>query len=184
MLDDTPVYVAAIVLHPGQGWRYLELKWTTQKQRAWLQGAREAVQSLWEDVYKFTDSDLNQAPAHLSSSSSSETDDLATFMNPTNFYNTMTTRDEYAEYCRLDPTPCKRPLEWWGARREEYPRLSKMAFDLLSIPLMSAECERVFSVTKRFIPSDRNRLKDDVIEAMSCLKHWYKADHAKEAENE
>jgi hypothetical protein len=49
---------------------------------------------------------------------------------------------------------------------------------------MSAECERIFFFTKRFIPSDRNRLKDDVIEAMSCLKYWYKADHAKEAENE
>jgi hAT family C-terminal dimerisation region len=59
-----------------------------------------------------------------------------------------------------------------------------MAFDLLSISLMSAECERIFSFTKRFIPSDRNRLKDDVIEAMSYLKHWYKANHVKEAENE
>jgi hAT family C-terminal dimerisation region len=55
-----------------------------------------------------------------------------------------------------------------------------MAFDLLSIPLMSAECERVFSFTKRFIFSDRNRLKDDVIEAMSCLKYWYKADETEE----
>jgi hypothetical protein len=44
-----------------------------------------------------------------------------------------------------------------------------MAFNLLSILLMSAECERVFSFTKRFIFSNRNRLKDDVIEAMSCL---------------
>jgi hypothetical protein len=26
MLDDTPVYVAAIILHPGQRWLYLELK--------------------------------------------------------------------------------------------------------------------------------------------------------------
>jgi hypothetical protein len=42
--------------------------------------------------------------------------------------------------------------------------------------------ERIFSVTKRFIPSDRNRLKDDIIEAMSSLKHWYKADTAMEAE--
>ena len=142
------------------------------------------MQSLWEDVYKFTDSDLNQAPAYPSSSSSSETDDLAIFINPTNFYDTITIRDEYAKYCRLNLIPCKRPLEWWEARREEYSRLSKMAFDLLSIPLMSAECERIFSFTKRFIPSDRNRLKDDVIEAMSCLKYWYKTDHAKEAENE
>jgi non-ribosomal peptide synthetase component F len=111
MLNDTPVYAAAIVLHPGQGWRYLELKWTTQKQRAWLQGTREAMQLLWENDYKFTDSDLNQAPAYHSSSSFSEIDDLTTFMNPTNFYNTITTRDEYAEYCRLDPTLYKRPLE-------------------------------------------------------------------------
>jgi hypothetical protein len=43
---------------------------------------------------------------------------------------------------------------------------------------MSAECERIFSFTKRFIPSDRNKLKDDVIEAISCLKHWYMADEA------
>jgi hypothetical protein len=28
-----------------------------------------------------------------------------------------------------------------------------MTFDLLSIPLMSAECERIFSMTKRFIES-------------------------------
>ena len=45
---------------------------------------------------------------------------------------------------------------------------------------MSAECERIFSFSKRFISSDRNRLKDDIIEAMSCLKHWYQADEAEE----
>jgi hypothetical protein len=59
-----------------------------------------------------------------------------------------------------------------------------MAFDLLSILLILAECERIFFFTKRFIFSDRNRLKNDVIEAMSYLKHWYKADYAKKAENE
>ena len=31
-------------------------------------------------------------------------------------------------------------------------------------------------MSRRFISNDRNKLKDDVIEAMSCLKHWYKAD--------
>jgi hypothetical protein len=53
-----------------------------------------------------------------------------------------------------------------------------MAFDLLSILLISAEYERIFSFIKRFILSDRNRLKDDVIEIMSCLKHWYKINKA------
>lgn len=39
MLDETPVYAAAIVLHPGQGWRSLEEKWTSTKQKEWLKTA-------------------------------------------------------------------------------------------------------------------------------------------------
>ena len=59
-----------------------------------------------------------------------------------------------------------------------YPYLSRMAFDLLSIPLISAECERIFSRAKRFVPSERNRLKDDIIEAISYLKYWFAAEDA------
>jgi hypothetical protein len=44
--------------------------------------------------------------------------------------------------------------------------MAQMAFDLLSIPAMSAECERVFSQTKLLITDQRNRLSDDSIEAV------------------
>jgi hypothetical protein len=183
MLDETPVYAAAVVLHPGQGWRYLEEKWTSPAQKEWLKTAKKAVRTLWEDFYKI---DSTQASTQLSprlhSSSSSEPDSLDNFMNPAGFYTARPVRDEYAEYCLFRPSVCKRPLEWWGARREDFPQLSKMAFDLLLIPLMSAECERIFSVTKRFIPPDRNRLRDDIIEAMSSLKHWFTMDKMKKTE--
>lgn len=52
MLDDTLVYAAAIVLLPGQGWRYLEEMWTTDKQKQWLESAKTAVETLWNDDYK------------------------------------------------------------------------------------------------------------------------------------
>jgi hypothetical protein len=39
-----------------------------------------------------------------------------------------------------------------------------MALDLLSIPAMSAEVERVFSSVKRLLTSDRNRMNKDSIE--------------------
>jgi hypothetical protein len=83
----------------------------------------------------------------------------------------------------MAPVPCEKPLEWWGARREEYPRLSRLAFDLLSIPLMSAECERVFSAAKRFVTDERNKLREDILEAMIVLRAQYKAEEseAKEA---
>jgi hypothetical protein len=38
---------------------------------------------------------------------------------------------------------------------------------------MSAECERVFSSTKKLITPERNRLHEQIIEASECLKNWW-----------
>src|SRR5271154_4881598 len=53
--------------------------------------------------------------------------------------------------------------------------VQQMAYDQLSIPVMSAECERVFSDTKLTISPNRNRLKEDIIEATECLVQWTRA---------
>jgi hypothetical protein len=53
--------------------------------------------------------------------------------------------------------------------------VQQMAYDHLSIPAMSAECERVFSDTKLTISPNRNRLKEDIIEATECLVQWTRA---------
>jgi hAT family C-terminal dimerisation region len=44
-----------------------------------------------------------------------------------------------------------------------------MAFDILSIPAISAEIEHVFSRVKLTISLSRNRLSEDIIEATECL---------------
>ena len=51
--------------------------------------------------------------------------------------------------------------------------ISLWALDTLSIPAMSAECERVFSSAKKLITLERNALADDTIEACKCLKVWW-----------
>jgi len=38
-----------------------------------------------------------------------------------------------------------RVRNWWLDRKKEFPTLSRMALDLLAVPSMSAEVERVFS---------------------------------------
>jgi hypothetical protein len=55
-----------------------------------------------------------------------------------------------------------------------YPNLSKLALDILSIPAMSAEVERLFSATKLTITDLRTRLGLNMVEALLCLKSWYK----------
>ena len=50
-----------------------------------------------------------------------------------------------------------------------------MAFDVLSIPAMSSECERIFSSTKILLSDRRARMKEDIIEASECLRAWFRA---------
>ena len=53
-----------------------------------------------------------------------------------------------------------------------FPSLSRIAFDMLSVPAMSAECEREFSSAKLLISDPRNRLSEELIEASECLWSW------------
>jgi hypothetical protein len=84
--------------------------------------------------------------------------------------------DELAEYTAIRVENVDNVLEWWRSQRVRWPNLAQMALDLFSIPAIAAECERVFSQTKLFITDQRNRLSDDIVEAVECLKHWYKAE--------
>lgn len=62
------------------------------------------------------------------------------------------------------------PLRWWRDRRQDFPLLSQMAIDVLSVPAMSAECERVFSQGKLTITSQRHGMKGATLDVLLCLK--------------
>ena len=50
-----------------------------------------------------------------------------------------------------------------------------MAIDILSIPLMSDEPERVFSRARRTVSWDRGQMEPETIKIRECLKHWKKS---------
>jgi len=52
-----------------------------------------------------------------------------------------------------------------------------MAFDILTIPGMSAECERAFSQAKLLITDSRNHLLPPTVQACECLKQWIRRGH-------
>jgi hypothetical protein len=47
-----------------------------------------------------------------------------------------------------------------------------MAIDILSIPPMSDEPERVFSGARRIVSWDKGQIELETIEMRECLKHW------------
>ena len=45
LMDLTPVYAAAVVLHPGRRWRYFEMRWIAPHQIEWLNAAKAYVKT-------------------------------------------------------------------------------------------------------------------------------------------
>ena len=86
--------------------------------------------------------------------------------------------DEYEQWQRdIDNSDAfvTDPYEYWHTRRLKYPRLSRMALDLLTVPPMSAECERLFSTTGRMVTKVRNRLDASTIGLCQTLRSWLRA---------
>jgi hypothetical protein len=100
-------------------------------------------------------------------------------------YAKMQTHNMHSEFQRFIDSPVDSigftasytVLDWWlePCQRRTYPRLYRMAVEILSAPAMSAEAERVFSRARRTITFDREKLKAGTRESVSqkeCLKSW------------
>lgn len=57
-------------------------------------------------------------------------------------------------------------MKWWAERRTEFLCLSRLALDILAVPAMTVNCERVFSIAKLTIMRQRHRLPGVTIEMM------------------
>ncbi|KAL8153589.1 hypothetical protein V2J09_011349 [Rumex salicifolius] len=63
-------------------------------------------------------------------------------------------------------------LDWWKVNKVRYPTLSKMAADLLSMPLATVPRDSVFDTVSKKVDSFRGPLKPEAIEAFACAKDW------------
>lgn len=63
-------------------------------------------------------------------------------------------------------------LGWWRQNRSKYPILSKMAVDILSIPVSTVAADDVFDTSNRKVDSHRSNLKPETLEALICTKDW------------
>jgi hAT family C-terminal dimerisation region len=99
-------------------------------------------------------------------------------------YNRPASQDEFEDYCSKQPYDIGKTtaLEWWcqEQQRKRWPRLSYMALDILSIPAMSDEPERVFSGARRTISWERAQMSAETLECVECLKHWKRSGILKE----
>ena len=172
MTDDVPVYAAALLLDPSKRLKYIKQNWP----QGWHDAAIAGAQDIWMTEYHGLGtaeseppvpspkpnkssgllSDLLQLSEASEDASSAYTDDLDAFINVNPFKVQCT------------------PLEWWcrSEQRSQYPRLRRMAIDILSIPSESAEPERAFSSARRTASWDRLRMSCQNLEKVECIGNW------------
>jgi hypothetical protein len=178
LTEDSPAYLATLVLHPAFRWSTIESQWIDHPD--WLARGKTAVQALWEEYRRLP---VEQGAIPERPTATKNTTDLDDFMASVRKLSTQSapspspTRNEYAEWvATTDPGDClvDNPIQYWLLRRRQYPRLSRMAMDLFSIPAMSSEPERIFSLTGQMVTPQRSRLKADIIGAAQCISSWEK----------
>jgi hypothetical protein len=178
LTEDSPAYLAALILHPAFRWPTVESQWADHPD--WLVRGKVAVRELWEEYRKIPVEDaIPEQPT-----ATRKATDLDDFMASVRKLGTQPTpsasptRDEYAEWLSIsDPGDClvDNPIQYWLLRRRQYPNLSRMAIDLFSIPAMSSEPERIFSLEGQMVTPLRRRLQADIIGAARCISSWEKS---------
>ncbi|KAG7404220.1 hypothetical protein Forpe1208_v016016 [Fusarium oxysporum f. sp. rapae] len=182
MTEDVPVYAAALLLDPSKRKSYIEECWPEE----WHEGAFAAARSLWKEEYNYdVEIQLSEQSLAVPALLKRKKDTMLSKMRLEVRNKTMARargKDDFDSFISEAPIALAEdttPLQWWCSEdvRTAYPRLSRMAIDILSVPAESAEPERTFSGARRTARWDRLRLLIESIEKIECIGNWLREGH-------
>lgn len=183
MSEEAPVYVAALLLDPRCRKAYLDKNWKS----AWINPAIAGVRQVWEKEYNINnsvndiDGDIATTPEDTPVAPGKPPSQLQLLLQEMEVETAVSTDSDNLEAFINAPAikiDCE-PLEWWcrTEQRRQFPRLSRMAIDILSINPQSAEPERTFSGARRTASWDRLSISCERIEEVECLGNWMRNGH-------
>uniref|UniRef100_A0ACD5WR84 Uncharacterized protein n=1 Tax=Avena sativa TaxID=4498 RepID=A0ACD5WR84_AVESA len=117
---------------------------------------------------------------NVATSGFSSTCGLSAFDDYDQYVATTSSQEEKSELDLYLAEPVKRLnenvdiLDYWSKSAARYPQLSRMARDILVIPVSSVASESALSLSKKVITPNRSSLKPKTVEALMCLRDWYR----------
>jgi hypothetical protein len=163
-------YVAAVVLDPRVKWVYFTRQWPD-----WIDQAQADMLTHWNTFYKGSHTGIDHQETSRGSHVNGQSE-VSKFREQNNPQDDEVA-DQYQLYCitpRLPQKSKQRPIDWWKeeSQQEAYPDLSRWAIDILSIPAMSDEPERLFSRAGNTLDEGRAQLLPETVQALECIKSW------------
>ncbi|KAG6996788.1 putative AC transposase [Fusarium oxysporum f. sp. conglutinans] len=175
-LGESPLFAAAVILHPRFGISWLEATWATEEQLAWVRDAKAGIKDYfarWYQSNQRTD-DLQSKSASSLTNRGKEDDHYTQWINSRTkkAFATSSSVSEMDKYLRLEPQDTQEPIQWWRDHKPSFPVLSSFALDVFAIPAMATDCERQFSLAKLTLTSQRLAMGADTLERVHCLRNW------------
>lgn len=178
MSDEAPVYVAALLLDPRCRRAYLDKNWKS----IWIDPAIVKVRRMWEEEYRAgAGVNIDQPVDDIPVTPEKPPSQLQLLLQEMEVETGVATDGDELDAFISSPAikiDCT-PLEWWCRieQRRQFPRLSRMAIDILSISPQSAEPERTFSGARRTASWDRLSMTCERMQEVECLGNWMRNGH-------
>jgi hypothetical protein len=185
-LKDSPVYYAAAALSPGLRWTYFEDAWSDSHPE-WIDEAKELVKTFWDLEYRHLEVKVTSEEGPVAKKRKTKLSSFDIYREANRriqsprssvFPFSQAMLDEY-ECWQSDMKATDRdisdPHQYWIARAKDYPRLSRMALDVMTVPAMSAEVQRLFSAVGLMVTPLRSRLDASTIGVIQILRSWLRA---------
>jgi len=152
LTDETEAYVVAMVLDPRQKYRYFFDNW----ERKHHAGIKRKTETMYKEFRADDDAATSSSTADSQQSKkrkANDDDDDDFDLIAQRFGKGEAVQDELGRYLKSPPLSVSTKeanlsfdlIAWWKVNETVYPTLARMAYELYSIPSMSAEVERVFS---------------------------------------
>lgn len=174
----SPYYILAVLLDPRRRLEYFK----DNSKQDWAD-KRELGENIWlKTKYPNGVPPPPKTPGRKKQSRH-ETDDpisaFATAFDGLSWRTGKRSEDEFSDFIESAQHQLSKgqtALSFWldEAQRTRWPLLSKLARDILSIPAMSAEDERVFSGARRTLSWERSMMGPVLLNRLECLKYWSK----------
>ncbi|GJV34508.1 zinc finger BED domain-containing protein RICESLEEPER 2 [Tanacetum coccineum] len=154
----------------------------------------ESFQGLYNMYYSKYGTNQTQSTSGGGSSSGVSRDPYARLLHGLNQHKKKKSRgdptmsSEYEQYLKTDFVSGLQPkdfasydvLGFWKSKENQFPVLSRMAMDILSVQASSVASESVFSTSDRLLTIRRTRLTPESLEMCMCLKDHLDAQERKQ----
>jgi hypothetical protein len=163
--DAHAIYAAAVLLHPSHRKRWFDDHWVGVEQQ-YIDPMIANVKKIWYDNYEGFEVPETQVVQHI--------DPIDEFLNAMN--RDLDNQDPFDHFIygrTLAFAETDGVIDWILKEGNMPTSVRQQALDLLSIPAMSAELERVFSSAKLLVTHRRNSLSAESIELLELLRYWW-----------